>query len=348
MSILGDLFGSLMGNDTVEFSPPCSICPGNCPIGPAACEECQPYKEQLMEALYNVEHLEEFKARYVVVSSVSTGTTQCPYCGGPSSNRFVCDYCGMQLAEDDGKIRVTSASAIPDPIIVARDIIYDRQKEIVSKYNKSTESGSLLAVLFGLADSASSNLGQRMGKEEITEAANLYGVSVASYLAGLDNGIYKSLSDKKKEDAAAAAASAASTITIGGTTGYGQGHTSIPRPPQFPMPSMQGSMQDRPDVFGSGHKPGQGGFGPGQGSHGGQGGFRPGQGSHGGQSGFRPTQITPRPSQSGQKPGQSSQKPAQKPSQSAQKPAQKPGQSSAKPEQGAKKPYSGKKGIGKK
>lgn len=139
MSLLGNLINSLTGKNNEDFTPPCSLCPGSCGIGPGACAECQPYKERLKDALYNVDHLDEFNARYEVVGTVSSGSTTCPHCGAPSGNRFVCDYCGMQIAEDDGKIRVTSANDIPDPVIEARDIIYERHSKIVSKYNAGTE-----------------------------------------------------------------------------------------------------------------------------------------------------------------------------------------------------------------
>ena len=251
MSLLGKLFESLTGKSTSDFTPPNSLCPGSCPIGPGACTECQPYKERLKEALYNVDHLEEFNARYEIVSETVSGTVTCPHCGAPSSNRMICDYCGMQIAEDDGKIRVSSASEIPDPIIVARDIIYERHSKI-SALNESGSSDSLLTGLTELlSGSSSSSVGKRMSREEILEAASLYDVSVSSYLNGLDNGVYLSLDAKKKSDAAATAvgvgtaAGLGSTVFSAGTPIRPADHNPPPRPPVQPQLHQQMNPRDQ-------------------------------------------------------------------------------------------------------
>lgn len=236
MSLLDSLLSSLTGSgDNNAFTPPHALCPGSCPIGPEACERCLPYKQRLNDALYNVDHLEEFLDRYVV-ETVSTGATECPHCGAPSADPFICEYCGLQIQPDDGKIRVESANDIPDPIIEARDIIYERQSEIVSSYSQSQSGGGLLASLLDLlGGSAEERLGARMSKEEITEAAKLYGVSISSYLNGLDNGSYLTLEKKKAEDQVSQHSAMGTGLgltggaVLGGMTGYGS-----PRPPQRP------------------------------------------------------------------------------------------------------------------
>ena len=43
-------------------------------------------------------------------------------------------------------------------------------------------------------------MGCKMTEDEINQMAKTYGVSVSSYLAGLDNGIYSTLSAKQRED----------------------------------------------------------------------------------------------------------------------------------------------------
>ncbi len=216
MSLLQDLWNGLNTKKEEDFTLPTSLCPGNCPLGPERCEECRPYKERLKDSLYNVDHLEEFYARYEVTSGLAAGAVACPYCGAPSQNRIVCEYCGMAIGTDDGKIRVASANDIPDPIIEAQDIIYARHSEIVAKYTDSS-SGGLLANLLDLFDGdGSDDLGQRMSKEEIEEAAGLYGVSISAYLNGLDNGVYKTLSRRKAADAAGTVAGTAVGIGSGG------------------------------------------------------------------------------------------------------------------------------------
>ncbi len=248
MSLLENLLNNLTGSNKTDFTPPCSLCPGDCPLAPDACTECLPYKEQLREALYNVEHLDDFHARYEIVGTVATGTTTCPYCGAPSENRFVCEYCGMQIAEDDGKIRVASANEIPDPLIQARDLVYERNSKIVEKRTKP-EKGGLLSGLLDLLDGDTEDgLGKRMSKEEITEAAKLYDVSVSTYLNGLDNGKYLTLAKKKAADAAQTATGLGGAVTIGGLAGNYTG----PRPPMMNRPPVMNhpSMQNRPPMQG--------------------------------------------------------------------------------------------------
>ena len=222
MSIFDELFGAFSGSDASDFTPPTTLCPGDCPLGPGACGQCRPYKEKLKEALYNVDHLDAFLARYEVTGGQSTGATTCPHCGAPSENPFVCEYCGMQIREDDGKIRVASANDIPDPILEAQNIIFERHSAIVGRAEETAGAGDLpssLLVLLGGAMDTSDGLGKRMTKEEIAEAAKSYGVSVSAYLNGLDNGKYLTWEEKKR--------SSASGFGAGGMLGAGLGGAAL-------------------------------------------------------------------------------------------------------------------------
>lgn len=181
---------------------PCSNCPSTCTLCPSACEECKPYKEKLLDAIYWVEHKDELVAKYEVTGSAAEdrGTTVCPYCGGPTADPYVCEYCGTQLQEGSEKIRVASAADIPNPVLEAQDIIFERYANVVAKYDSSassqSSSGSLLGSLLDMVlsdgdDKAAANpLGNRMTEQEITQTASACGVSVAQYLNGLDAGTY--------------------------------------------------------------------------------------------------------------------------------------------------------------
>ena len=261
MSLLENLLGSL-GADHTDFTPPNSLCPGSCAIGPTACDECLPYKERLKDALYQVDHLDEFYAKYEVVGTTAAtagGTITCPYCGAPSADPVICDYCGMQIGQSDGKIQVSSANDIPDPIIEARDIIYERHSQVVQKYESNSGSGGLLSGLMDLltGGEGDSGLGSRMSKEEITAAAASYGVSVSTYLNGLDNGTY----GKGKAETSTAAATTVYTYQSADVR-PGNAH----RPPEPsgrpPQGRRDGLPSSGPSGPGGGGRPPRGG-GPG-------------------------------------------------------------------------------------
>ena len=55
---LNDIVNPGGGAESVQH--PCSNCPSTCAIAPDACDECKVYKEKLIDALYNVEHLDDF------------------------------------------------------------------------------------------------------------------------------------------------------------------------------------------------------------------------------------------------------------------------------------------------
>lgn len=219
MSIFSDLVEKITGLDLDGSSQkavqhPCSNCPSNCAIAGEACTLCEPYKKKLIDAVYHVEHLDEFLAQYEVVpnlsSNTSGGTVTCPRCGGPSANHYICDFCGTKLTDEpvsSGKIQVSAASEIPNPIMDAQNIIFDRYEAIVMKYAaQKTSSGGFLSdiisELFGESSEKTpeSILGKKMSEAEIKEAAALYKVSVGEYLTGLDNGKYLNLSAKQAMD----------------------------------------------------------------------------------------------------------------------------------------------------
>ncbi|MBQ1334953.1 MAG: hypothetical protein IIY34_06345 [Clostridia bacterium] len=320
MSLFDDLFGMSSEKADRNFTPPSPLCPGDCPIGPEACAECSPYKERLNDALYNVDHIDEYYDRFEVTGSAqSTGqTTLCPHCGAASEDPFRCEYCGMQLKEGDGKVRVASANDIPDPIIEARDIIYDRYSEVVSKYGGDASSegmptgGSLISMLLGLiADEGgeSEGLGARMSREDITEAANIYGVSLSAYLNGLDNGKYLTL-ERKKAYENAKQSGQINDMGFGGQSGFGGqpgmgmgdqsgmgfGSAAAAMMMSGLMGSMMGGQGQQGGMFGLGQpRPQQGNMGYGQPQP--QQPPRPTQ-SHG-QSVPRPTSQPPRPQSAG-------------------------------------------------
>ncbi len=204
MSFLETLLGGMYGDmDEPSVDRPCSNCPSSCALAPEQCPACKPYKEKLIDALYQVDHLDEFRAKYEVVDSLPTGATECPHCGAPSGNAFICEYCGMQIQADDGKIRVTSANDIPNPILEAQDIIFERYQAVVQPSAASDPSGDLLGMLASLllgdvSEQGQATLGSKMTEEEIKEAANMCRVSVSSYLQGLDNGKYPTLPGLKR------------------------------------------------------------------------------------------------------------------------------------------------------
>ena len=227
MSILESLFSGLTGSsessETVsDFTPPTAICRSDCGIAPGACSLCKPYKEKLIDALYNIEHIEEYQGKYEVVgTAASTGSVKCPYCGANSADPYICEYCGSKLDEGTSKIKVASASDIPDPVIEARDIIYDRHAAIVEKYaddDDESTSGILAGIaslLFGGSDSddsAASSLGNRMSRDEIEQMASDYGVSISTYLKGLDNGTYLTTVQKKAQSQQTSTTSSSSPL----------------------------------------------------------------------------------------------------------------------------------------
>ena len=223
MSILGNLLNGVFGNDDKEEASepkPCSNCLSTCAFHPDACGECAPCKEKLIDLLYEVEHLEEYYDRYEVVSAaVAEGTVNCPACGAPNpASAVACEFCGTQLREGSAKIQVASASDIPDPIQLAQDVIFERQ-QIVQKYERE-KSGFLENLTELLSGDEAAALTGRMSTDEVKAVAAEYGVSVGTYLQGLDNGIYLTAAAKKKKDAAAAAQAAAAAATASAAAAY--------------------------------------------------------------------------------------------------------------------------------
>ena len=357
MSLLGNLINAISGSSddsSASVERPCSNCESSCEICPNACEECKPYKEQLLDALYNVEHLEDFYAKYEVVSEVtSSGTTECPYCGAPSANAAVCEYCGMTIGTASGKIQVKSASEIPNPITEAQNIIFERQS-VISKYKSDdSSSGGLLSGLISALSGSddSSSFGSRMSEDEIKAMAEEYDVTIAAYLSGLDAGTYLTKSAKEKADALEAQKKAYSATTVGvagaaGVTGavIGNRMASNSSYNRQPPPQPNGG-------FGGGIQPGgnmnPGGFGQNNRTQ------RPPEQPVQKQTftNTKPVQQPQqsRPAQQAKKPAQQAQKPVQqsRPAQQAQKPAQqsRPAQQTQKPAQSKTAPSNSRQGA---
>ncbi len=225
MSIINDILEKITGldldgSDSKEtvVERPCANCPSNCAIAGTACSVCEPYKKRLIDAVYHVNHLDEYYAQFEVVSTpqISTGgTTHCTHCGANSSDPYICEYCGSQLSEapaSSGKIQVSAASEIPNPIMQAQDIIWERYDTLMKQFStiglkssmvKGSLIGDLVSQLFSSDESEeeTSTLGAKMSEAEIREASDLYHVSVGDYLTGLDNGKYLTLKGKKAADA---------------------------------------------------------------------------------------------------------------------------------------------------
>ena len=249
MSILENILNGLSGNDSQstdrDFTPPTALCRSDCGIAGEACPICQPYKEKLIDAVYNVEHIEEFQAKYEVVGTTAaeSGTVKCPYCGGNSEDPYTCEFCGSKLQDGTGKIKVASAADIPDPVIEARDIIYDRHAAIAEKYGTDSDDSTLSEILSGIAgiftgagknddsDAETDSLGVRMSRDEIEQMAAHYGVSLAVYLKGLDNGTYLTMNQYKTAQTSTqngSGASAAAGVAAGiGAAGIGAGIASL-------------------------------------------------------------------------------------------------------------------------
>ncbi|MBQ6482114.1 MAG: hypothetical protein IJI45_13430 [Anaerolineaceae bacterium] len=280
MSVISDFFEKITGLDLDGSSQtasehPCSNCPSDCAIAGEACTLCEPYKKKLIDAVYHVDHIDEFRAQYEVVGPTkiaeNSGTITCPRCGGPSSNHYICDFCGAKLAEapvSSGKIQVAVASDIPNPIMDAQDIIYERYDAIVKKYTEQkASSGGFLSNLFAELVGSESNddndsaLGAKMSEAEIEEAAGLYNVTVGDYLTGLDNGKYLNLTAKKQADAAGHANWSPSSAGMAGMAGIGMiaaglmNSDSKRRPQDIPQRIPQ--QHDRPRPSYSEDRPSQ-------------------------------------------------------------------------------------------
>lgn len=232
MSILSSLLQQLISPDNEEevTERPCPNCPSHCAIaGQGACPECEPYKKKLIDQIYNVRHLDEFYDRYEVTGPTQisvSGKVTCPVCGAHSANPYICEYCDSRISdapESSGKIQVEKASDIPNPIMDAQDIIFERFDAVIKKYTSSKESRSLLGDLFdaltGGDDDEDDSLGAKMSEAEIKEAAKLYKMDVADYLTGLDNGTCLTLKGKKAADQQAQTSSAASEPAAFGLPG---------------------------------------------------------------------------------------------------------------------------------
>ena len=256
MAILGNLLNNLFNSkeDSSESAVrPCNNCPSACELFPDSCELCKPFKEKLIDQLYDVEHLEEFNARYEIVNQSQTeGTQPCPYCGGSNpASAYACEYCGSQLRENNGKIRVSSAKEIPDPIQLAQNTIFERRAAVCQK--EESVSGILEGISQLLSGKDGDDFGERMTNEEIEQTAESYGVSVSTYLQGLDNGKYLTASAKKLQQsqnigtAAGAAAVGGTALGLGSSTMIGHTAGQEHRPADHPHAPEHGAHPPRPD-----------------------------------------------------------------------------------------------------
>lgn len=173
---------------------PYSTCPIGCFIAPEACGECKNYKEALKKVLEDVEDPESYYSQFVVdPDAMPGGERECWYCGAPALGvSKECEYCGVDLGSGKSLIRVQNKNEIPDPIAKAINIIYERQK-MAARYQKEKGSGGLLKGLLGMSGIATIKMNafdKPMTVLEVKETAQSYGVSVSTYLSGLDVGTY--------------------------------------------------------------------------------------------------------------------------------------------------------------
>lgn len=270
MAILENLFNSLFDqNDSGSSAKPCKNCPSSCTLCPDSCEVCKPYKEKLLDLLYDVEHLEEYYARYEVVANAadqSVGNVSCPHCGAPNpASACACEYCGSQLRESSGKIQVASAKDIPDPLQLAQDTIFERLEAV----NQNTESGGSLldGIVSLLGGDRQQSIGDHMTDDEIKQTARSYGVSLATYLQGLDNGTYLTASAKAAQGCQSggmAGAASLGALGLGSILGNSMAnnrpsasHGRPPFPPAHAPQSRPGS--NRPGAYHAqpDHRPGR-------------------------------------------------------------------------------------------
>lgn len=233
MAILGDILNNLLNlneDDSSGSGKPCNNCSSACEYFPDSCEICKPYKEKLIDQLYDVEHLAEFNARYeVVTQNIIEGTQPCPNCSASNpASAYACAYCGSQLRESNGKIQVSSAKEIPDPIQLAQNTIFERHAAVCQK--EESISGILEGISQLLGGKDGDDFGERMTNDEIEQIAESYGVSVSTYLQGLDNGKYLTASAKALQQSQNIG-TVASVAAVGGTalgigSSYIVGHTA--------------------------------------------------------------------------------------------------------------------------
>ena len=273
MSILSSLFGSDSDSSkTSERKLVYSNCTGGCKLTDAQCEICKPYKKDLLKAIYNVEHKDEILAKYEVTGedgdvSGTEGTITCPFCGAPTANFSICEYCGSKIGETTGKIKVKSAADIPNPVMEAQTIIFNRYAALkkTNSSNDDNDNGILETIknfITGDSDSDSDVLGAQMSETEIESMASVYGVSVASYLTGLDNGTYltKSAYEKRSTQSGSTGQTATGSVLAGAAAamlgsavlGGGRGGHYGSRPPMEPPRGGQsmGRMQGGPGMSG--------------------------------------------------------------------------------------------------
>lgn len=196
---IGDYVKKSMGVSDCEH--PFSSCPSACIIAPDCCEECAKLKAQVKQAVYYVNNEDEYYAQFEVCETVSETERRCPSCGAPLDEQDVeCEYCGADLSAGNKRIRVRSKQDIPSPIKEAYNKIHARQMYIITEQKKRTTGGGLLKGVINSLGNMSNQLNaveKTMTLAEIETAANEYGVSVGTYLEGLDDNTYLTIYGKR-------------------------------------------------------------------------------------------------------------------------------------------------------
>ena len=251
---------------TYGNNKPFPTCPKGCYIFPEACDECSKYKKQLSEYLHLVENLEEYYGRFSIDPTASKeGEGTCYFCGAPVGLKNTkCEYCDSILNSTNTVIRIQSKDCIPNPILQAEQIIYERYR-MAEIYQKKKGSGGLVKGLLGMgmiAGNKMNDFSTLMTTEEIQKMATTYGVSVKAYLEGLDCGKYLTLAGKTNSDALNAIATAANAGAASSNT-YRSGTTATSSPTTTQPQSKSYTMLDYMQQRAQNHNPGYLGAAPG-------------------------------------------------------------------------------------
>ena len=200
----GGLFG-FIDSLTDDRKKPYNSCPPLCTSFPDACMECGEYNKKLEKVLFNVEHADTFFSNYVIDPSAPPGgERECYNCGAPVDvNDTECPYCGEGLSNGLSPIRVRSETDVPSPVLEAQDIILAKKEMLQNFQKQKNASNGFLGTLASMATNLSDKMGnlQKMTLSEIQETAAAYGVSVHTYLVGLDRGTYLTKAGKASQDA---------------------------------------------------------------------------------------------------------------------------------------------------
>lgn len=208
MPLFNDGLLGIIGNSPAnDENKPFPDCPVLCYVHPMACSECSVIKKKINDALERLENKDLVYSGYVIDPNAAPGgERECATCGAPASaSDTECEYCGADLTDGRSPIRIRNASDLPNPAMEAQDLIFER-RAVEKRYIKEKNSAAkgVLGTLVGIGMSLGSTMSgvdQKMSMTELQEMADSYGVSLYSYLKGLDAGQYLTKKGKANQDA---------------------------------------------------------------------------------------------------------------------------------------------------